>query len=80
MVCVSLPTDGGIATIISAYTPSAVGSVAKYLVAIEMPRVRFPDGTLTLPGTFIARNRLQLHHHHQRLHTLGKWVLACVPD
>lgn len=28
-------------------SPSAVGLVVKYLVAIEMPRVRFPDGALS---------------------------------
>ena len=28
--------------------PSAVGLVVKYLVANEMPRVRFPDGALLM--------------------------------
>ena len=37
---------------------SAIGLVVKYLVAIEMPRVRFPDGA-TFFKSFYSRNTPQ---------------------
>ena len=35
---------------------SAIGLVVKYLVAIEMPRVRFPDGAFLLPSLLASRH------------------------
>lgn len=53
-------------------SPSAVGLVVKYLVAIEMPRVRFPDGALSLSRTpthtttlfFASFDTPYTHIHH----------------
>ena len=46
-VCVAFVVDFGAGRC----SASAVGLVVKYLVAIEMPRVRFPDGALSYAHT-----------------------------
>ena len=46
-VCVGFVVDFGAGRC----SASAVGLVVKYLVAIEMPRVRFPDGALSYAHT-----------------------------
>ena len=50
---------------------SAVGLVVKYLVAIEMPRVRFPDGAY-LFSNFHTRNNISTIHI---THTLYIWTI-----